>query len=98
MLRVVGLGPGDFTLLTPQAHEAITRAQVLVGYTRYLGLIPEDMKQGKTIVSTGMTREIDRCRFALEHALAGRETVVVSSGDPGIYGMAGLMLEMVEEH
>lgn len=96
-LRVVGLGPGDAALLSPQAREALALAEVVVGYTVYMDMVPLDLKAGKTCVSTGMMGEIDRCRQAVEAAASGRTTAVVCSGDPGIYALAGLVLELVEE-
>ena len=55
------------------------------------------MKQDKTIYSSGMKKELERATQAIEFALSGRETVMVSSGDAGIYGMAGLILELLEK-
>ncbi len=95
-LSVVSLGPGSEALLTPQCLAALEAAEVVVGYTPYLDLVPEAAKAGKELVSTGMRREVDRAEAAIEAALAGRAVAVVSSGDAGVYGMAGLILEMVE--
>jgi precorrin-3B C17-methyltransferase len=66
---------------------------VVVGYTRYLEAI-SDLTEGKELVSSGMTQEVERCRCALQRAAAGDVVTLVSSGDPGIYGMAGLALEL----
>ncbi|WCB46561.1 precorrin-3B C(17)-methyltransferase [Nitratidesulfovibrio vulgaris] len=96
-LAVVGLGPGDASLLTPQALAALEAADVVVGYTLYVRLIPEEVLQGKTVLSTGMMAEMQRCEAAIDSALAGRPTAVVCSGDPGIYAMAGLVFELLEE-
>jgi len=95
-LTVVSLGPGSEDLITPQCLAALERAEVLVGYTPYLDLVPEAAKAGKDLVSTGMRHEVDRAEAALDAALDGRDVAVVSSGDAGVYGMAGLILEMVE--
>lgn len=70
-------------------------AEVIVGYTTYIDLI-RDYIGNREIVSTGMTKEIDRCRKAVELASSGRRVAVISSGDPGVYGMAGLVLEIME--
>ena len=94
-IRVTGLGPGRGACLTPQALEAIQESEVIVGYTRYVELI-RHLCQGKEIVTTGMTREVERCRLALKAALAGKNVAFVCSGDPGVYGMAGVMLEVAE--
>lgn len=96
-LYVVGSGPGDAALLTGQAREALIRAESVAGYGRYLDLLPPELLRGKKRIATGMTREMERCEEAIAAALAGSPTVVVSSGDAGVYGMAGLVLELVHE-
>lgn len=96
-LKVVGLGPGDAALITPQATQVLRDADVIVGYTLYVSLVPEELTAGKRIIATGMMGEMERCSAALDCALAGQNTVVVCSGDPGIYAMAGLIFELVEE-
>ena len=93
---VVGLGPGDPQFLTAQAQSALTQAEVLCGYTVYLDLIRPYFPE-KEFYSTGMTRELDRCRWALETARAGRKVALVCSGDAGVYGMASPLLELAEE-
>lgn len=90
---VVGLGPGEARQLTPRAARAIEEAQVVVGYKTYLAFIRELIK-GKEIISSGMRKEVDRARIALMKAAAGQAVAVVSSGDPGVYGMAGIILEL----
>ena len=92
-LFVVGIGPGGPLDRTRRAEEAIAGSSVVAGYTRYLELI-RDLTAGKELIATGMTREVERCRMALERAEAGRTVALVSSGDPGVYGMAGLILEL----
>lgn len=93
---VVGLGPGDPQFLTAQAQSALQKAEVLCGYTVYLDLIRPYFPE-KEFYSTGMTRELDRCRWALETARAGRKVALVCSGDAGVYGMASPLLELAEE-
>ena len=91
-ITVVGIGPGSLLDMTPRARAAIERAEVVAGYTTYIRLI-EPLLAGqsdKEVIGTGMMQEIDRCRMAVEAAASGKETVVVSSGDAGVYGMAGL--------
>jgi len=90
---VVGLGPGGQETLTPQAKEALLQAEVVVGYTTYLKLI-ESLIAGKVILASGMKKEIDRARAAVVEALTGKHVAVVSGGDPGVYGMAGPVLEV----
>ena len=92
---VVGLGPGDPRFLTAQAQSALTQAEVLCGYTVYLDLVRPLFPEKETY-STGMTKELDRCRWALETARAGRAVALVCSGDAGVYGMASPLLELAE--
>jgi precorrin-3B C17-methyltransferase len=92
-LFVVGIGPGGPLDRTRRAENAIAKSTVVMGYTRYLELI-QDLTEGKERIASGMTREVERCRMALERAAAGQTVALVSSGDPGIYGMAGLILEL----
>ena len=93
-ITVIGLGPGSLLDMTPRARQAIESAEVVAGYTTYIKLI-ESLLGGKEIIGTGMMQEIDRCRMAVEMAMSGKNTVVVSSGDSGVYGMAGLVLELL---
>ncbi|WP_346354315.1 precorrin-3B C(17)-methyltransferase [Azotosporobacter soli] len=79
--------------MSPRAQQAVADATRVVGYTKYVELI-EDLIKDKEVVSTGMMQEIDRCQKALDLAMEGHRVAVVSSGDPGIYGMAGLVLEL----
>ena len=90
---MVGIGPGDPLDRTRRAEAAIIGSDVIVGYRQYLALV-EDLTAGKEIVASGMTQEVERCRAALRHTVAGKTVALVSSGDPGVYGMAGLALEM----
>jgi precorrin-3B C17-methyltransferase len=90
---VVGIGPGSADLISPRALEALRSAGVIVGYKMYIELLG-NLVEGKEVISTGMTREMDRSAAALERACAGQDVAFVSSGDPGVYGMAGLVLEM----
>lgn len=94
---VTGLGPGAEDLLTPRAEAALERCSMIVGYDRYIGLVPPKLLQGKTIIATGMTREIERCTKALDAVSAGVDVAMVCSGDPGIYAMAGLIFELAEQ-
>lgn len=96
-LKVVGIGPGAGSQLTFQAREALVWADVVAGYGPYLDLLPSELLQGKERITSGMTREIERCEQAIAAALTGKATVVVSSGDAGVYGMAGLVLELVQQ-
>ncbi|MFH0958017.1 MAG: precorrin-3B C(17)-methyltransferase [Pseudomonadota bacterium] len=95
-LYVVGIGPGSVDDRTRRAEAAILQSDVVVGYSRYLGLI-DDLTHGKKVVSSGMTREVQRCREAIRLASEGQTVSLVSSGDPGVYGMAGLALQLVAQ-
>ena len=90
---MVGIGPGGPLDRTKRAELAIGQSSVIVGYTPYLELI-QDLTEGKELLGTGMTQEVDRCREALVRAQGGSIVALVSSGDPGIYGMAGLAIEL----
>lgn len=96
-VTVVGLGPGAGRDLTGRAREALERADLIVGYTAYIALIREEFPE-KEMMSTGMRREVDRCRAAVEAAVSGRDVAMVCSGDSGIYGMAGLIYEVAQEY
>ena len=95
-MAVVGIGPGDREQMSLRAYNVIKEAEVIIGYQTYIDLIG-DLTEGKEVISSGMTREVERCLRAIEMAAAGRYVVMVSSGDPGIYGMAGITLELVEK-
>ena len=94
---VVGLGPGDPQFLTAQAKTALENADVLCGYTVYIDLIRSFYPE-KEVHATGMTKEIDRCRWALETAQSGKTVALVCSGDAGVYGMASLILELAPNY
>lgn len=95
-LAVVGIGPGAPEQLTPAARDAIAAADVVVGYATYLDLLGP-LIAGKERVAGRMTAEIARAREAVERARRGARVALVSSGDPGIYGMASLALEVLRE-
>ena len=94
-LAVVGLGPAGPEWLTPEAHTALARADVLVGYGPYLARVPS--RRGQERRASDNRVELERARQALELALAGASVAVVSSGDPGIFAMAAAVYEAVEE-
>ncbi|MBN1863547.1 MAG: precorrin-3B C(17)-methyltransferase [Victivallales bacterium] len=97
LLSVVGIGSGAEGMLTPQARSAIAGSDVVAGYKSYISLLPPSLVGGKKIISTGMTQEVERCRLALVEAAAGKKVAFVCSGDAGVYGMSGLLLELVEK-
>ena len=80
--------------MTPKALAAITDANVIVGYNTYIKLIEKILAE-KKVIGTAMMQEIERCKLAVQAAVNGENVAVISSGDSGIYGMAGLILELV---
>ncbi|WP_418452295.1 precorrin-3B C(17)-methyltransferase, partial [Anaerotruncus massiliensis (ex Liu et al. 2021)] len=94
-LYVVGLGPGDEQNMTGRALTALEESEVIVGYTAYVDLIRARYPE-KAFLATAMRGEVERCRMALEAACGGRTVAVVSSGDAGVYGMAGLVYELAQ--
>ncbi len=94
-LYVIGLGPGDASLLSPLAVQALTHSQVVVGYSLYVDMVPHALRENKEIITTGMRHEQERCLAAIAKAKAGQCTSIVCSGDAGVYGMSGLILELL---
>ena len=92
-LSIISLGPGHKSFMALEAIYALQSAEIALGYKTYLDLIP-DLLQDKIVIASGMRKEVERCGSAIEHALSGRNVVLVSSGDAGIYGMAGLVLDI----
>jgi len=96
LLTVVSTGPGKREHMTPAAEKALQDAEVIAGYKTYLELV-EDLTAGKTVISNGMRQEAERCRAAIAEARKGFRVCVISGGDAGVYGLAGLVLELLEE-
>ena len=96
-VTVIGLGPGGGADLTGRARAALEGCDLIVGYTAYIELVRPDFPE-KEVLSTGMRREVDRCRAAVEAALTGKDVAVVCSGDSGVYGMAALIYEVAQEY
>ncbi|RNB52850.1 precorrin-3B C(17)-methyltransferase [Brevibacillus gelatini] len=96
-LFVIGFGPGSFEHITKRAREALQEADVIIGYSTYVDLI-RGLLTDQEIVSTGMTEEVTRAREAVRQAEEeGKKVAVISSGDSGVYGMAGLVYEVLVE-
>lgn len=95
-LYIVGLGPGGGQDMTGRAKAALESADVIVGYTVYIDLIRADYAH-KELLTTPMRKEVERCEMALELANGGKTVAMVCSGDPGVYGMAGLCYELSEK-
>jgi cobyrinic acid a,c-diamide synthase len=94
-IALVGIGPGDPRQMTLAAHEAITAAEVIIGYRPYLELIAESIGDQQQRIVSGMTEELERCRAALEQARAGQRVALISSGDVGVFGMAAPLFELL---
>jgi len=94
-LSIIGIGPGSMENMTIRAYDTIKNADVIVGYRFYIDLI-RDLVQGKEIITTGMRGEMERCGMAVEKVRQGFDTALISTGDAGLYGMAGPVLEMAE--
>lgn len=92
-LYIVGMGPGGREEMTPRALAAISASRVIAGYGPYLKLLGE-LLDGKETITSGMGSELERCRRAVAAAAGGRIVSLVSSGDAGIYGMAGVALQV----
>lgn len=95
-LYVVGVGPGHHDHMTYRARQVIEESDIIIGYETYVGLV-EDLIQGKEVYRYAMTQEVDRANQAIDFAEKGRVVSLVSSGDPGIYGMVGLIYEILAE-
>ena len=92
-LYVVGIGPGNAENLTIRADEALRSCDVIVGYQVYVELV-RGRYPDKEFLTTGMTREVERCQLALRLAADGKKTAIICSGDSGVYGMAALISEL----
>ncbi|MBR0411210.1 MAG: precorrin-3B C(17)-methyltransferase [Eubacterium sp.] len=95
-LYAVGFGPGGYEHMTQKAVDVINKADIITGYTTYVEMLKEFFPD-KEYLATPMTKEIDRCKMALDLAEEGKTVAMVSSGDSGIYGMAGILLEIANE-
>jgi len=93
-ITLVGIGPGSHDHMTQRARDAIAEADVVVGYSTYIKLVA-DLLEGKEVIRKGMTEELDRAVNALECAREGKKVALISSGDAGVYGMAGPTYEVL---
>ena len=82
--------------MSQRAREAIEHSQLVIGYKTYVRLLGH-LVNDKEVISSGMTEEIERAKCAIENALRGKRVSLISSGDPGVYGMAGLVLELLDK-
>lgn len=92
-IYVVGIGPGNMEDISVRAYKTLKNVDVIAGYITYIDLVKDEFKEKEFYVS-GMKKEIDRCEKVLELAKEGKTVALISSGDAGIYGMAGIMIEV----
>jgi precorrin-3B C17-methyltransferase len=99
-ITCVGLGPGKQSEMTGLATAAIMQSDVIAGYTTYVKIVEPLLLDNQRVIATGMRSEIDRCKAAIAEARKGSAVSMVCSGDAGVYGMAGLIMELAskEEH
>lgn len=94
---IIGFGPGSFEHITQRAREAIEECEVILGYTTYVDLIRGLLRDDQAVIQAGMTEEVGRAQEAVRQAEKGKVVGVISSGDAGVYGMAGLVYEVLME-
>ena len=93
-IMLVGLGPGSHDYLTARARSAIAEADTVIGYATYIRLV-KDLLDGKEVIKKAMTEELDRAIEAYDRAKLGKKVALISSGDAGVYGMAGPTFEVL---
>jgi precorrin-3B C17-methyltransferase / cobalt-factor III methyltransferase len=96
-LYVVGIGPGNYEQMTIEAYNVLKSCDIIVGYTVYVDLVKEHFSD-KEFLTTPMTKEVERCELAFEKAAQGYTTAMICSGDAGVYGMSGLILEIGQRY
>lgn len=96
MLYIIGIGPGGKERMTLEAVQKIKESDVIVGYKPYIEYVSEFLTDQETF-STGMTGEIERCKKAIEFAKEGKNVSIISTGDAGLYGMAGPVIELLKD-
>lgn len=97
IIYIVGMGPGDKSMMTAQAIDAMENADVIVGYTVYVDLV-KDLFPEKEFFTTPMRQEVERCRACYDFAKEGKNVAFICSGDAGVYGMAAPMYELLSEY
>ena len=97
IIYIVGMGPGDKSMMTAQAIDAMENADVIVGYTVYVDLV-KDLFPEKEFFTTPMRQEVERCRACYDFAKEGKNVAFICSGDAGVYGMAAPMYELLPEY
>ncbi len=93
---VVGIGPGDLEHMSFKAYKVLSEVDVIIGHKTYINLVKEHFENTE-FVKSGMKREVERCNETLDIAKSGKSVALISSGDSGVYGMAGIMLEIASD-
>ena len=96
-IHIIGSGPGDISFLTNNARKALSKCSVWVGYKMYLDLIKPLKRNDQVLIESKLTEEKERCRKAINLAEQGIKVALISSGESGFYGMAGLLLELLQK-
>ncbi len=96
-LTAVGLGPGHPEGMTKRARAALLDADHIVGYTTYIELLPDEItEEADELYDTPMCGEVSRTEEAIDRTLAGHDVAIIGSGDPNVYALSGLALEILE--
>ncbi len=98
ILYITGIGPGSQDKMTGEAIKIIQNVEVIVGYKTYLKLIKDLISENQITYTSGMREEKDRIQKAIEYAASGNKTAIISSGDAGVYGMAGPVMELIAKN
>ncbi len=96
-IHIIGSGPGDISFLTSNAKKALSRCTVWIGYKMYLNLIKSLKRSDQILIESNLTEEEERCSKAIKLAEEGIKVALISSGESGFYGMAGLLLELLQK-
>ncbi|MDC3203525.1 precorrin-3B C(17)-methyltransferase [Prochlorococcus sp. AH-716-B04] len=96
-IHIIGSGPGDISYLTNDARKALSKCSIWIGYKMYLDLIKPLKRKDQVMIESNLTEERERCEKAIKLAEEGIKVALISSGDAGFYGMAGLLLELIQK-
>ncbi|KGF98660.1 Cobalamin biosynthesis protein CbiG [Prochlorococcus marinus str. MIT 9302] len=96
-IHIIGSGPGDISYLTNDSRKALARCTVWIGYKMYLDLIKPLKRRDQVLIESKLTEEKERCIKAIKLAEEGIKVALISSGESGFYGMAGLLLELLQK-
>ncbi len=96
-IHVIGSGPGDISYLTNDARKALSKCSIWIGYKMYLDLIKPLKRKDQVLIESNLTEEKERCEKAIKLAEEGIKVALISSGESGFYGMAGLLLELIQK-